>query len=73
VDINTDKYIQDWFIKLDSKKLPLSFFLVRKSLLKAVDKLKPRLNGRVLDLACGLMPYNNYLMNSQITSYEGVD
>ena len=70
---NIDKYIHDWFINLDSKKLPLSIYLIRKSLLKAVEKLKPKLHGCVLDLACGLMPYKNYLMSEHITSYEGVD
>jgi SAM-dependent methyltransferase len=74
MESNTEKYINDWFINLDSQKLPASFYLIRKSLLKAVDELRPKLHGTVLDLACGVMPYKNYLMNNPaIKSYKGVD
>ena len=73
MESDIEKYIEDWFIKLDSKKLPLSFYLIRKSLLKAVDELKPKIHGNVLDLACGVMPYKEYLKNTAIKRYIGVD
>ncbi|MCG9793900.1 class I SAM-dependent methyltransferase [Flavobacterium algicola] len=70
-DIN--KYKKDWFIELSSKKLPISTYLVRRSLLAAVTELKPLLHGKVLDLACGIMPYKDFLMSESIEQYIGVD
>lgn len=63
----------DFFIHLKKEKLPLSFYLIRKSLLHAVQEVKPLLHGDVLDLACGIMPYKNFLMNDKISRYIGVD
>ena len=63
----------DFFINLKKEKLPLSFYLIRKSLLEAVKEVKPLLHGDVLDLACGIMPYRNFLMNDKINKYIGVD
>lgn len=68
-----EKYIKDWFIDLKFNSLPISFYVIRKSLLLAVTELKPKLHGKVLDLACGVMPYKEYLMSDQITDYIGVD
>ena len=67
------KYIEDWFINLNSNKMLLSFYLIRKSLLNAVIELKPMIHGRVLDLACGVMPYKDFLNNSNIETYIGID
>lgn len=67
------KYIEDWFINLNSNKMLLSFYLIRKSLLNAVIELKPIIHGRVLDLACGVMPYKDFLNNSNIETYIGID
>jgi SAM-dependent methyltransferase len=69
----TEKYIKDWFIDLNTKEIPPSYYVIRKSLLEAVNELKPILKGRVLDLACGVMPYKQFLMNDNITEYIGVD
>ena len=71
LDTNTIK--KNHFIELKKGNLPISFFLIRKSLLEAVNQLKPRLKGKVLDLACGIMPYKEYLKNDLITDYIGVD
>lgn len=70
---NVDQYISDCFINLNLKKLSFSDYLIRKSLLEAVNELKPILHGKVLDLACGVLPYKEHLMNINITSYIGVD
>lgn len=70
-DIN--KYKTDWFLELSIKKLPISTYLVRRSLLAAVTELKPMLHGKVLDLACGIMPYKEFLMSDNIEQYIGVD
>ncbi|MBC5863654.1 class I SAM-dependent methyltransferase [Flavobacterium turcicum] len=70
---NVEQYINDYFINLKSKKLSFSEYIIRKSLLEAVNELKPILHGKVLDLACGVMPYKEYLLNQKITEYIGMD
>lgn len=70
---NILKQKKNHFIELKKENLPISFYLIRKSLLKAVNSLKPRLKGKVLDLACGIMPYKEYLQNDLITDYFGID
>lgn len=70
---NIEQYISDWFIDLDPEKLPISYFVIRKSLLAAVTELKPMLGGKVLDLGCGVMPYREYLMSDAIEKYIGID
>ncbi len=70
---NIEKYINDWFINLKQDKIPLSFYVIRKSLLEAVTELKPKLHGKVLDLACGVMPYKKFLENDLIEEYISVD
>lgn len=70
---NTEKHISDWFINLKPEKMLISFFVIRKSLLDAVTELKPKLHGVVLDLACGVMPYKEYLKSDLIENYIGID
>lgn len=71
--MDIEKCKKDWFIDLKIEKLPLSVYLVRKSLLSAVAELKPKLSGKVLDLACGIMPYKEFVMSDKIEDYIGVD
>jgi len=70
---NVEKHVSDWFINLKPDKMPISFYIIRKSLLGAVTELKPKLYGRVLDLACGVMPYKEFLKNDLIEEYIGID
>ena len=70
---DTEKYKSDWFINLKPDKMPLSFYIIRKSLLSAVTELKPKLYGSVLDLACGVMPYKEFLNSGLIEEYIGID
>lgn len=70
---DVEKYISDWFINLKPKLIPISFFIIRKSLLEAVTELKPKLHGRILDLACGVMPYKEYLKSDKLEVYIGID
>jgi SAM-dependent methyltransferase len=70
---NTENYIDNWFIHISYKKIPISFYVVRKSILKAIDELKPKIHGQVLDIACGVMPYKNRLLNENVTQYLGID
>lgn len=68
-----EKYTNDWFIDLKPEFLPVSVYVIRTSLLAAVIELKSKLNGKVLDLACGIMPYKEYLMSDKIEEYIGID
>jgi SAM-dependent methyltransferase len=70
---NLDNKDWDPFINLKVDKMLISFYLIRKSLLAAVSELKPKLYGTVLDLACGVMPYKEFLKNDLIKEYIGVD
>ncbi len=70
---NVEKYISDWFINIKSDKMLISFYIIRKSLLEAITELKPKLHGVVIDLACGVMPYKEYLLNNSIENYIGID
>lgn len=67
------KYIKDYFLELSISKIPSSLYVIRKSLLCAIDELKPDIKGVVLDLGCGVMPYKEYLSNALIENYIGVD
>lgn len=48
---------------------------VRSSILKAVNAAKPRFQGSLLDIGCGVMPYRELLVQqpSGITKYIGMD
>lgn len=70
---NTEKYIKDWFIDINISNLPFSIYVIRYTLLRAVNELKTKIHGTVLDLGCGVMPYKDYLMNSTIEKYIGID
>lgn len=70
---NIKLYIKDWFIDVDINKVPPSLYIIRKTLLKAVGQLKPKLKGRVLDVGCGIMPYRDYLNTPEIDEYIGID
>jgi SAM-dependent methyltransferase len=70
---NVEKYISDWFVDLKQDKMLISFYIIRKSLLGAVTELKPKLYGSILDLACGVMPYKEFLKSSSVEEYIGID
>lgn len=70
---NLNQYIKDNFIDLSLNNIPSSFFIIRQSLLKAIDELRPTIKGNVLDLGCGVMPYRDYLKNPLIDRYIGID
>lgn len=61
-----------------SGKIPLQFdpgiqhplFMIRNRLLKALKKVAPSLDGKLVDLGCGLKPYES-LFN--VTEYVGVE
>lgn len=49
-------------------------YLVRTSILSAIDDFKLQFKGDLLDIGCGKMPYKEYLLqNSKISRYVGMD
>lgn len=71
--ISYNQYIKEYFIELSICKIPPSLYVIRKSILTAVNELKPSIKGVVLDLGCGVMPYKDYLNNPLIEKYIGID
>lgn len=70
---HTIDVIRNDFIELKKSNLPISYYLIRKSILNAVAELKLRINGRVLDLGCGIMPYKEFLKKDKDIDYIGID
>ena len=71
---NILEYKRKKFIIPKLSELGFTSYPIRKSLLRAIDELKIVINGSVIDLGCGVMPYKEYLMeNKRITTYIGVD
>lgn len=69
-----ESYKKQHFTELSLNQSGFAYYAIRTSLLNAVNELKARIHGEVLDLGCGIMPYREYLMeNSNIKSYKGVD
>lgn len=58
-------------LTLDTQDL----YPVRSSILKAVNGVKPRFHGSLLDIGCGVMPYRELLLQqpSGISRYIGMD
>ena len=49
-------------------------YFIRNSILKEINDVLPELNGVLLDLGCGEMPYRDYIIsNSTISKYLGLD
>lgn len=49
-------------------------FIIRSSILKAISWVLPKLNGDLLDIGCGKMPYKDFIsQNSSVMSYKGLD
>lgn len=69
----TQEQINKIYIK-PTLKLGYGYYLIQKSLIEAVQDLKTKISGNVLDLGCGVMPYKTFLKeNGRINQYIGVD
>ena len=67
------EFIDKYFIN-PVPEIGLDTYLIRLSLIKAVEDLRIKIGGSVLDLGCGIMPYKEYLTkNNNVTSYKGFD
>lgn len=59
-------------INLDTENLDI--FFIRQSILKALKSSLSNLNGTLLDIGCGKMPYKHYILeHSDVSTYIGLD
>lgn len=66
--------ISDNFINIPFTKENLDLYLIRTSILKALDANASLFKGKLLDIGCGKMPYKQRLLsNSKIEEYTGLD
>lgn len=64
----------DGFINVSFEPDNLDRYLIRTSILKAVNEHLPYFQGQLLDIGCGKMPYREYILaHSQTTKYVGLD
>jgi SAM-dependent methyltransferase len=64
----------DNFIDIPFTKENLDLYIVRTSILKAINWALPHLHGDLLDIGCGKMPYKEYILqNSEVNNYTGLD
>lgn len=65
---------EDNFINISFNINNLDRYVIRNSILKAINWGLPRMHGKLLDLGCGQMPYQQYILHhSEVTEYIGVD
>jgi SAM-dependent methyltransferase len=64
----------DDFLNIALTAKRLDRYVVRSSILKAVDWILPECRGTMLDIGCGEMPYRSYIVDrSAVEQYLGVD
>lgn len=64
----------DNFVKISKTSNNLDLYIVRNSIKNSLNWISTELNGDLLDIGCGKMPYKNYLMEiSNINNYFGLD
>ncbi|MCF1194936.1 class I SAM-dependent methyltransferase [Mangrovimonas futianensis] len=64
----------DNFINIDFNLKNLDRYQIRTAIFNALKNTLPLLNGDLLDIGCGKMPYRNYILkNSKVENYVGLD
>lgn len=62
------------FINIQYTKYNLDRYYIRMSILKAFTSCLSKMNGKLLDIGCGKMPYKEYILtNSNVSDYVGLD
>lgn len=62
------------FVNIELNVKNLDTFYIRQSIFEALKKSLPNLNGNLLDIGCGKMPYRSYILeNSVVVTYTGLD
>ncbi len=64
----------DNFINIPFTTENLDLYLVRTAILKSINWIMPKMQGRLLDIGCGKMPYKKYILSgSKVEEYLGLD
>lgn len=64
----------DNFTNIVFTKDNLDIYYIRTSIFNALKETLPKLEGNLLDIGCGKMPYKNYILeNSKVANYVGLD
>ncbi|WP_299684324.1 class I SAM-dependent methyltransferase [uncultured Dokdonia sp.] len=62
------------FINIPFEIKNLDRYYIRTSIFNALKRSLPKLEGTLLDIGCGKMPYREYILNnSQVEKYVGLD
>lgn len=62
------------FIDIEFNIKNLDRYYIRQAIFKALTTTLPKLNGDLLDIGCGKMPYKSYILsNSKVSTYTGLD
>jgi SAM-dependent methyltransferase len=64
----------DNFINVPVVASNIDRWIVRQSIFRVIEKTVPQLQGSLLDVGCGRMPYRSFILgNSRVDSYTGLD
>lgn len=64
----------DNFLNMEMNPANMDLYIVRTSIKKVIDNSLNLLEGTLLDLGCGEMPYKHYILsNSKVEKYIGLD
>ena len=62
------------FVDIEFNLKNLDRYYIRSAIFKALKKSLHNLNGNLLDIGCGKMPYKSYILeNYQVSTYIGLD
>ncbi len=66
--------MNNYFVDIDINLENLDVFTTRRAIFIALTKSVNNLNGKLLDIGCGKMPYKNYILeHSKVIKYVGLD
>lgn len=66
--------IKDEFVNISLTTESLTSYVMRRAILEFVKKSAPSLNGTLLDIGCGTMPYKELILSfGKVTKYIGLD
>ena len=65
---------KDEFINISLTNEYLTSYVMRRAILEFIKKTAPSLNGTLLDIGCGIMPYKKLILSfGKVTRYIGLD
>jgi len=73
--MNHTEFIDKYFLNIQLDVETIDVYVPREAILAAVKECMPALNGVLLDVGCGQMPYRELMLtaNKNLTRYIGLD